>query len=150
MNKQVEQIRAEIVRRIANKDSNEYANPILRAELRGLLAFIDSLPDEQTVSNCNGLKEAAEESWTMYEYTDSGNLYSSCYKDGFLAGAKWQREQMMKDAIDGEVVKIFPEGAASIHYQAPCGIGEMAYFCKAETLKDGDKVKVIIIKEDEQ
>lgn len=70
--------------------------------------------------------------------------------NAFLAGAKWQKEQMLKDAIDGDVVKIFPEGAASIHYQAPCGIGTMAYFCKAETLNDGDKVKVIIVKKEDE
>lgn len=70
--------------------------------------------------------------------------YVGCIRDCFdrkefidlvKAGAKWQREQMMKDAVEGsmelnhivvsyaELTKSFPEG------------------------KDGDNVKVIIIKE---
>lgn len=48
-----------------------------------------SLPD--------GLEEAAEESWAEYEYRETPQgLYSSCYKDGFIAGAGWMAEQINK------------------------------------------------------
>ena len=110
-----------------------------------ILAFIDCVPDEQLSKD---LEEAALH-YATYTCENGLTITMEAHKDAFIAGAKWQKEQMLEDAVDGEVVKIFPEGAASIHYQAPCGIGEMAYFCKAEALKDGDKVKVIIVKEEE-
>jgi hypothetical protein len=56
---------------------------------------------------------------------------------------------MMKEAVEGEVVKTFPEGVASVHYLAPAGIGTMAYFCTENGLKVGDKVRVIICKKEE-
>ena len=90
-----------------------------------ILAFLDSLPEQPASDfckeNCKGYQEtgrffldgpcylakqpaseglegAAEESWAEYEYRETPQgLYSSCYKDGFIAGAEWQREQMMDE-----------------------------------------------------
>ena len=40
------------------------------------------------------LDEAAEDSWAIYEYRESPRgLYSTCYVDGFKAGAEWMAEQ---------------------------------------------------------
>lgn len=40
------------------------------------------------------LEEAAEDSWALYEYRETPQgLYSSCYQDGFIAGAEWQKKQ---------------------------------------------------------
>lgn len=128
MNNIKEAIRAEIERRIANKIGNEHANPILRAELRGLLAFIDSLPDEQPSKDLDvtdfskpldpdvaraiadnwwndnepskSLEEAAEEYANSIAQSYSQQIYC---KDDFIAGAQWQKEQMMEDAVDGEI-----------------------------------------------
>lgn len=50
------------------------------------------------------LKEVAENSWVDYEYReDPRGLYSSCYIDGFKAGADWQKTKMMEGAVEGVV-----------------------------------------------
>lgn len=55
-------------------------------------------------------------------------------KPAFIAGAKWQREQMLKNCVVLETVVIteIPSSPDNIN------------------LKEGDKVKLIIIKEDNQ
>ncbi len=53
---------------------------------------------------------------------------------GFVAGANWKREQMMKGAIDAKLS--FGQPVLLSHPVSP------------QIAKDGDKVKIIIIKED--
>lgn len=60
--------------------------------------YMDEVRGREHVSE--DLEKAAEESWIDYEYRDSGHLYSSVYKDAFIAGAEWQKSQMLKDAVD--------------------------------------------------
>lgn len=49
-----------------------------------------SLSEMPTPSN---LDEAAEDSWAKYEYRESPRgLYSTCYVDGFKAGAEWAEQ----------------------------------------------------------
>ena len=46
------------------------------------------------------LDEAAKDSWAVYEYRESPmGLYSTCYADGFKAGAEWQIEQFEKNRL---------------------------------------------------
>jgi len=112
-----EKIRAEIERL---KESG-CASPIVICDT--LLAFIDSM-QEETVSD--DLKKLAEE-WDE-------SLYRS---DAVIAGAKWHKQQMMKDAIEGYVDMLeFPDKTWIELSAIP------------KDLKDGDKVKLIIIKED--
>ena len=50
--------------------------------------------DAQIPSLPSNLDEAAEESWAVYEYRESPKgLYSTCYVDGFKAGAEWMAGQ---------------------------------------------------------
>ena len=52
----------------------------------------------------SNLAEAAEKSWVDYEYReDPRGLYSSCYIDGFIAGAELQKRKMMEGAVEGVV-----------------------------------------------
>ena len=63
-------------------------------------------------------------------------------KDAFIAGDKWKEEQLMKDAVDVEV-KIDAGGYPYIPQI------ELWDYDKDEPLaEEGDKVKVIVIKED--
>ena len=68
-----------------------------------------------------------------------------CYKandtfmDGFKKGANWQREQIMKDAVEGEITKISPND----YLRAMSDVLPL----KDES-KWGTRVKLIIIKED--
>lgn len=54
--------------------------------------------------------------------------------------AEWQREQILKDAVEGEV-----HHCASVHY---CTTNEEQLGARLKMFRDGDKVKIIIIKED--
>lgn len=62
---------------------------------------------------------------------------------GALEMAEWIESQLMKDAIEGEIGDIMPL----------IEVGEMnnyLKYVKAHGLKPGDKVKVILIKEEEK
>lgn len=63
--------------------------------------------------------------------------------DAFKAGAKWQKEQMMNGSIEVEV----KEDAGGYPYIEP-HIELYDYDKDAPTAKAGDKVKLIIVKED--
>lgn len=75
---------------------------------------------------------------------DKGNPYEvrqdyTTHAESFKAGAKWQREQMMKNAVNGLVyAQLTTSGEIMIRSN---------YF-KSETLNYLDNVKLIIIKED--
>lgn len=59
--------------------------------------------------------------------------------EGFIAGAKWDREQMMKEAVEGEIFDDYDKDTCEHHLTilstVPSGY------------KDGDKVKIIVIHE---
>lgn len=113
-----ELIRAEVKRlfkkyqeseRLASKDCDNYNGEDIafyqgkRKVCSEILSFLDALPDEP-VTDCHELKEAAEKSWVDYEYReDPRGLYSSCYIDGFIAGAELQKRKMMGGAVEGVV-----------------------------------------------
>ena len=90
------------------------------------------------------LEQAAEEcvDGEDYPYIDRDGLplYTPDYlKYMFRQGAQWDREQMMKGAIDAQVSYLANErtGMKSLRAELPIGT----------KLDFGDKVKVIIIKE---
>lgn len=41
------------------------------------------------------IEERAKEAWFDYEYRE-GELYNTCFTDGFLAGAKSEREELLR------------------------------------------------------
>ena len=59
----------------------------------------------------------------------------------FKEGAKWQKEQMMAKAVNGNVIEDIEEGDGDFLLDAE-------YLPKSMGLKDQQKVKVIVIKED--
>jgi len=54
---------------------------------------------------------------------------------------------LTKDAVDGVVHRFNGDGLAAIHYNDPKGV-PMCYYASASGLEAGDKVKIIIVKED--
>lgn len=113
------------------------------------------LGDRLTRGQLMALVKAGAE-WQKEQMMKDGNviLAEEVFDAEKEKSMKWGynlcKEQMMEEAAEGDVVKIFPEGVASIHYLAPAGIGEMAYFCSDNGLNIGDKVRIIIVKEDER
>ena len=95
--------------------------------------------------------------WAHYEETISKDLEEAsdkCYfrhhyraRESFIEGAHWQKQQMMKDAVDGVVHRFDGDGLAAIHYNDPKGV-PMCYYASASGLEAGDKVKLILAKED--
>lgn len=91
--------------------------------------------------NHDGLDEAANE----YAETHFRREYFKVPKDGmrraFKAGAEWQKEQMMEDAVEGKVydfrrIKEIGYSSAKIEFD------------KIPELDEGDKVRIFIVKED--
>ncbi len=81
------------------------------------------------------LEEAAENYSREYKSGESelSRMIQETVKDIFIDGAKWQKRQIMKEAVDGTM------GFATVRLEAP-NFGDK--------YKEGDKVKLIIIKED--
>lgn len=94
--------------------------------------FIESLEEEQV---SNDLEEAAHSYVdTTIECFDTGG--NPCCYPAFIAGAEWQKEKMMEDVVDGEIY-------FSMDYlQYRINTEPLAHF------HHGDKVKLIIIKEE--
>lgn len=93
---------------------------------------IDALSQPSLPSN---LDEAAEDSWAVYEYRESPKgLYSTCYVDGFKAGAEWMAGQGMKTT-------------ATVGYYNHCGLSILIEpSLEKQGFKEGDKVIVQIQK----
>ena len=104
------------------------------SELEELLAFLDSLQQEQQEEPDKSLEEAAEE--YSKERAEGHILYD--WVHAFIAGAKWDREQMMKNAVN--VTVHLEPGAFPV---IEIGVDRFG-------LKVRDKVKVIIVKEDSE
>ncbi len=93
--------------------------------LTSIRVLLGSMQEEPVSKD---LEEAAQ------EYTEKG---SKCQEelDAFKAGANWQKEKLMAKAVDGEVGYWNLRGL-SINADLPRSVSE------------GDKVKIIVIKEE--
>ena len=78
----------------------------------------------------NDLEEAAEE--YSKERAEGHVLYD--WVHAFIAGAKWQKEQMMEEAVEG--------------YIAATNESSAVLALPRDSFKKGDKVRIIIVKED--
>lgn len=93
------------------------------------------------------LEEAAEErARKIYPY-EGGTKGLICenaipiYKAGFIAGAEWQKEQMMKDTVEAEITVGRLPDDWSLAYNPDELHRALLKF------KSGDKVKIIIVKQ---
>lgn len=108
--------------------------------LCNLDAYIDSLQEEPVSEE---LEDAADKySQSIHsDYSndmfDSHNIY-----DAVIYGANWQRQKMIKDAVEATV-----HGVSGREGSMMKGIAVTAY-ADVPDCKFGDKVKLIIIKED--
>ena len=105
--------------------------------------FLDTLQQEPDKS----LEEAAEE--YFYRNWSDGSLdIKPQVKEDFKAGAEWQKKQMMKEAVEGEVIKT--DKHTSVRYKAFYGTDRYFYGIADKQFKPGDKVRIIIVKGDEK
>ena len=82
-----------------------------------------------------------------YLEAEDKESYTDTYIDGFKAGAKWDRQLLTKNAVKGVVHHFGDDEIAAIHYNDPKGV-PMSYFISSDSLKAGDNVKLVTIKED--
>ena len=82
-----------------------------------------------------------------YLEAEDKESYTDTYIDGFKAGAKWDRQILTKNAVKGVVHHFGDDEIAAIHYNDPKGV-PMSYFISSDSLKAGDNVKLVTIKEE--
>ena len=59
--------------------------------------LIDMMQDDEKLGLYDeSLEEAKDTAWNIYEHVE-GHLYSTSFKNGFEAGAKWQAERMYSE-----------------------------------------------------
>ena len=161
---QIETIIAEIERRYNQNNDKltkipEYCDEasILRmvcAEDLYFRDFINSLPAEQPSEE--SIKDLIQKAEELYGVKDKSFPLSEFPKEekrqAFIKGAKWQEEQMMKGFCyetkvyrdeEGDGIDTPIESWLALENNEITNLPNIG-------LKDGDKVKVIIVKEDEQ
>ena len=146
MNK-VEKIKAEIKRRksLADKESENMYFFARSDAYRELLYFIDSLEEEKISDD---LEEAAESCMPecMWGIDVNGDdITENAYDFNqmiqmFKDGVDWKKKQMMKNAVGGEITVY----VLSKHLKYDKGKFLNAW----DRFNIGDKVKIIVIKED--
>lgn len=185
MNKQVEQIIAEIKRRLKythdwlrgdeNRQKNQTFVSKTYYKMKGaesaydaILSFIDSMHDELVNRDLDKAIEDAMPgvpAWHIDEV--GGDSYENAYNSDqmasmFKAGMCWQKEQDVRDMLKSDetnFVKCYERGKEDMRQQMMKNAVEgMLFFniCHepcflvndCENLKQGDKVKLIIVKED--
>ena len=133
---QIEKIKAEVERlkeicktNIIYTKESSFAFTMEMTGYDKILSFINSLPQEE-------VSEEFELAAERYACKFSSSKYGhDKIKKAYTAGANWQKEQMMAKAVDGEVGYWNIRGL-SVNMELP------------SKYKEGDKVKLIIVKED--
>lgn len=143
-----EKIRAEIERRYNERDR---IGDDIRANVhKSLISFIDSMQEEPVSED---LEEAAKQYGDELDNVlvvsiNDDNSIGEYATQAFKAGAKWQKEQMMAKSIYAVVSQV-PCSNEIILYN-PSSVDR--YYLPQEMnklgLNKGDKVKLVIIKED--
>ena len=104
--------------------------------------------EKNRLEHCNSIsKDQYElEQGFIDQHLDKYNRMPT-YLDAIEYGMRLQKEQMMAKAVDGVVHHFEKCGVASVHYTDPTGV-PMAYYTSPEGLSAGDKVKIIVIKQE--
>lgn len=139
MNTQVEQIKAEIERRIksvkicpfktAELGSEKETEGLLKA-YNDILSVINNLPDDCKTEE---LEQEIARVWDDLGDDFVYQLHWEEFRESAIHFANWQRERMMKEAKEVAVHRL--DGLSYIH----CCLTSLG-------LKDNDKVKLLIIK----
>lgn len=111
-----------------------------------LSKFINSIPAAEEQPSEELEKEIESYLITNRQYAggDEEDLWGDdCIRDAIKYGAQWQKEQMMKSAIDAVIVNDEMSGCV-VDCEQGCLVLE------SHTYAIGQKLKLLIIKEDEQ
>lgn len=87
-------------------------------------------------------KDADGEIWRVGDVMVENQM---SYEDDFIAGAEWQKARMLEVAVEGTVVEL---GETYKDLSLSVSAKELNQVLLPLGLEDGDKVKIIIVKED--
>ena len=99
------------------------------------------MTDEQIVEAAKSAEKKTEFGELVHSKVSRG--VNSAFGIGFLEGAEWAREQIMKKAVDGEVC--IPN--VWVEHKEGKELVVRAEISKELGFKFGDKVRIIIVKE---
>ena len=71
-------------------------------------------------------------------------------KNSFIAGAKWQKQEMLKEAVEAIISQCPGSNEIIFHNPSTVHSWEFPWKFSAKGLNKGDKVRIIIVKEDEK
>lgn len=132
-----EKIRTEIVRLYEeNKERHSVEGIAAVTEIRKLLSFIDSLPNEPTSED---LEKEIDRVYFKNECC-SQRLHHKEIAEIARHFANWQKQQMIKDVVEATIIKT----RVTNHTMAPT----LSTVILSDAFHEGDKVKLIIVKED--
>lgn len=132
-----------IARHFAQWGAENYLKSEYLAKFAEMTGSIDTMP-KNTLPPSKECEKWLRESLVSDDLEEAAKKYvenndttwqscENCMTQVFKAGAMWQREQMMKEAVEVEVTET-------------CGIASV--WIKTKQFKPGQKVKLIIVKED--
>ena len=110
-----------------------------------LISFLDSL-EVKELNTCKVEPASEDLEQAFCHYTETIDNYPSNQDEekymynAFQAGAQWQRKQMLKAAVEGTLSSTITGSEQTVWAYA--GYGEYG--------KDGDKVKLLILKDNER
>ena len=151
MNEQIKAIRAEI-KRLQKTHEGNLNKPMERGRIGyahgvvaccdKILSFIDSLPEEPDKSLEEAVEKHINEALFKWIYDDEDGIEQYVH-DSFIAGANWQKEQMMKEAVEAVVntYELTPGGSTYVEFVVDMPVARFKF---------NDKVRIIIVKEDER
>lgn len=84
----------------------------------------------------------------MEESNENRQLYSRIFRRGFKDGAKWKKEQLMAKAIDAVISQVPCSNEIILYNPASVHFSYLPQEMNKLGVNKGDKVKVIVIKED--
>lgn len=135
----IEKIQAKIVRMlddiceadcfVQKKDEPRYD------ALTEVLDFVDTLEEESNESLVEEVKQYYSDN---FAYISSDQPTLSILTNVARHFAEWQKEQMLKDAVEGEAEELYNDG------ESQCTVGVGTYF------KPGERVYVLKAMEDEE
>ncbi len=134
----IAKIKAEIERRLKDyweisfHDTNSYNQDTNVKELKELLSFLSTLESEKPMIPQKELEAAEKYVSTLCDRVDEGLRIDTTLESAFIAGYNLCKEQIMKEAVEGEVLDL------GINY-----LDLSLFDAEKIGIKEGDKVRVM-------
>ena len=114
--------------------------------------FLDTLSEEPEKSLAEAADEMAIRAFpekksysTVYDrVVDYNAVDRKNYRDGIIAGAEWQKQQMIEETVEGYVDKDHIVTEGPFYYIRSRNLD------LPNRLKEGDKVRIVVIKAEEE